>query len=302
MNMATNDILPSKDVQQVKKDLKDIKKKLTKKKSKVERKKVYEVVPHKDLLSVKRDISDIKQTIDTKAKKEKTPREIIRVTKFDNYYDMLPHKRIKELELEIKGLKEKLRKKQGKTALKKKRHSVSAPSARLISSMHKLSIGIDGLLQLLEKADEFIRTEGTAPAALAAPAATSISSTEVVSQPGAQIDLSPLIDKLVGINQRLDELSIENEEMAKGILVVAEMLKENPPAKNTNEPTASEESKTENVDFNFGFSKPKPVDPPSGSSPFSSFEANYPQPPEPPRFMAEPPKPGPFDKKKGPIF
>jgi predicted nucleic acid-binding Zn-ribbon protein len=297
MKMATSryDILPSKDIQTVKKDLKDIKKKLTKKKSKVEKKKVYKVLSHRDIVGVKRDITEIKQTIDSKTKKEKTPREIIRVTKFDNYYDMLPHKRIKELEIEIKGLKQKLKAKKSKAAPKKGRHAVSASSAKLISSMQKLSTGINGLLQLFEKADELMRTEGTSPSS---PAASPIPAMPGVVMP-AHIDIEPLLDKFTEVNQRLDELSMENEEMAKGILVVAEMLKENPQGKNTNEPTVSEESKSENVDFSFGFTKPKPADHPS--SPFSSFDQSYPSPPEPSGF-GEPPKPGQFTKKKGPLF
>jgi hypothetical protein len=256
--MARYDILPSRDMQKVKKDLKDIKKKLSKKKTQIKRRQSFKVLPHKDVVVVKKDISDIKRTLEKKTIRGKPQPQLVRVTRFDNYYDMLPHKRIKQLELQLTSLRDKLRKKRDKAEVKKSRKNLLPRSTRqLLNSMNRLNTSITSMLHLFEKADEMLKTAEIAP--------------EIVTTPSGTADLSPLVNELGEIKSRLEELSAENEEMAKGILVIAEMLKENPPA------NKSESQKSGDISFDFvpKPEAPKPEDIPPMGSPFEPF---YPQP------------------------
>jgi hypothetical protein len=313
MKMAdtTYDILPNKDIQKVKSDLKDIKKKLTKKPTLVEDKKVYKVLPHKTLVGVKKDITEIKDTINRKAKQQK-PAAAAKATKFDNYYDMLPHKKIRELDLQIRNLKEKLRKKQDKVKPKKKK--VQANPA-VVASMRQLSDKIARLLQIFEAADKALGGEGTSTTT------TTVSNT-VLSAEGATTDITPLAAKLDEIKTRLDELSAENEEMAKGILVIAEMLKENPPVKKAEEPTPepSPEPKQDDFKLSFGSNFKSQLDTldskeDTGSQPYSrsvtaipqlfddSFNSGLPEAPKPDGLNPpSPPKPDQGNKRRTSLF
>ncbi len=215
--MARYDILPSKDMQKVKKDLKDIKKKLSKKKTKVKRKQSYKVLPHKDVVEVKKNLKDIKKTLDKKAVSEKAPKPVVKVTRFDNYYDMLPHKKVKELELQLTTLKGKLKQTKGKQETKERKNLLPKTTKQLLNSMSKLNKSISALLELFEKADETLKSPGAEQV--------------TISTASGTIDMTPLTNELSAVKSRLEDLSAENEEMAKGILVIAEMLKENPPTK-----------------------------------------------------------------------
>ncbi len=233
--MATNkfDVLPKKDMSKVKKDISDIKKKLDGK-TIANGKKSLKLIPHEDVSEVKKDIKDIKKTLSSKLKTKKTR---VKTTKFDNYYDLMPHKRITKLEEEVITLKAKL----SDTKKAARKAKVKAPAARkgaakkdsssLEKSMNKLSHSINNLIRLFEIAGKAEESES---------AAVSSSSTTEISQSSAAVTVQPaapsvesqdVVRALVELRDKIAELSAENEEMAKGILVIAEMLKESLPEK-----------------------------------------------------------------------
>lgn len=253
--MAKYDILPSKDMQKVKKDLTDIKNKLSTKKPRRSKKRVLKVVPYNDVVDVRKDLKDIKKTL-IRTTPGKTRRKLGNVTHYDNYYDILPHQTVKELEFQLTSLKDKLKKK-GKSG-KKGKSVYSASTKRLMTSMNRLNKSISNLVMLFEKADEFLKAPESAP--------LNISTTS--STTSTKVDLSPMASELGEVKARLEELSAENEEMAKGILVIAEMLKENPPQKKQEQILTQELYSTP---ADSGFSEPS-----------ASTSFNVPPPPLPP--------------------
>lgn len=223
--MAKYDILPSKDMQKVKKDLTDIKKTLKTKKISPKKRRTLKVLPYNDVVEVKQDLKDIKKTLTRNSAAGSTRRKLGNVTRFDNYYDMLPHQTVKELENQLTNLKTKLKNKRDKTAEKKRRSKLPFATRQLLSTMNRLNSSITSMIQLLEKADELMKAPESAPVTINTP-----------SSVPATIDLGPIAGELSEVKARLEELSIENEEMAKGILVIAEMLKEMPSMKKPEAP------------------------------------------------------------------
>lgn len=232
--MATRkyDVLKKRDMTVVKKDIKDIKKKLVGK-TLVSNKKSMKLIPHEDVTDVKRDIKEIKNTLNKKVVVKKAP---AKTTKFDNYYDLMPHKKLEKLEEEVIILKEKLKTKNAKKKARKApaRKALSAPAAApekdsksIEKSMNKLSRSINNLMRLFEIAEK-------QPAAASGSSESMNISETLMQSSESTTHLSSesneeLISTLRELRDKISELSMENEEMAKGILVIAEMLKESLP-------------------------------------------------------------------------
>jgi hypothetical protein len=235
------DVLPKKAMSKVSKDIKDIKKKL-KGKTVVRNKNSLKLIPKKDVSDVKKDIRDIKNTLKAKLKTD-APKKAGRakkakVMRLGNYYDILPHRKVERLEEEVISLKGKLKNKQPKKKIVAKKARKSAVKKivpkiqadkemkNLERSVNKLSGSINRLMRLFEIAQ---KEPDVAPAA-------------AESQPQAMSNAAPglndeVVKALVELKEKISELSMENEEMAKGILVVAEMLKEALPERKEMEPT-----------------------------------------------------------------
>ena len=139
-------------------------------------------------------------------------------------YDLLPHKEIVKLRDEIKQLKKQLA---GKGGLRETK-SIETPS------MEKLSKSIDELLELFKTAGEELKAE---------------------DHHVPHENLNSMDEHLEKLNRKMNTLIMHNEEIAKGILVVAEMIKDHLPTINEN--TRTTMKKIEEVP-----KKPIPPQPP----------------------------------------
>lgn len=150
-------------------------------------------------------------------------------------YDLLPHKEIVKLRNEIEQLKKQVA---GKGGLRETK-SIETPS------IEKLSKSIDELLELFKTASEDMKSE---------------------DHHLPHENLNSMDDHLEKLNRKMNTLIMHNEEIAKGILVVAEMMKDHLPTINEN--TRTTRAKMESVPR-----QPMPPQPPLPSKP-----ANYQKP------------------------
>ena len=118
-------------------------------------------------------------------------------------YDLLPHKEIVKLRNEIKQLKKQVA---GKGGLRDAKVDATP-------SIEKLSSSINELLELFKTAGEELKSE---------------------DHHVPHENLNSMDDHLEKLNRKMDTLIMHNEEVAKGILVVAEMIKDHLPIINEN--------------------------------------------------------------------
>jgi len=132
-------------------------------------------------------------------------------------YDLLPHKEIVKLNNEITELRKVLaEKRMEKTVTKQtnvKGEAKFVTKEDISPSIEKLSESINNLLELFKIAGEEIKAE---------------------EHHKPHEHLNSINNHLDNLNKRIDILIGHNEEIAKGILVVAEMMKEHLPAINDN--------------------------------------------------------------------
>ncbi|MFH1398803.1 MAG: hypothetical protein ABIG95_01710 [Candidatus Woesearchaeota archaeon] len=119
-------------------------------------------------------------------------------------YDLLPHKEIMRLRKEVQELR---------TALADKSTRTSPKNDDLVSSVKQLTVSIDNLMKLFEQAGSDMRAE---------------------DHVATHEHMGSMNNHLGGLNEKMDQLLKHNEEIAKGILVVAEMMKEHLPEINSN--------------------------------------------------------------------
>jgi len=213
----------------------------------------YDVLPKKDMSKVKKDIKYIKKTL---TKRLGTQKKKASPAKFDNYYDLMPHKRIKRLEDQVVILKKKLNEKKPKKLKARKIAPRKKETQSIERSMNKLSSSLNNLIRLFEIAGKD----------------TAAQSPKSSPQKNLGGDLAGI---LIEIRDKLAELSMENEEMAKGILVAVEMLKESIPEKSVKELGSTFENSFEKKDIFSAFGQEREKDlppmPPLDSMPDSSF-------------------------------
>lgn len=122
-------------------------------------------------------------------------------------YDLMPHKEIVKLRNEVNVLRQQV----GEPKAKKPAKVV--PTKELTDSIDKLSASMNDLLNLFQVAGEDIKKEEH-------------------HQP--EKHLSSMNSHLDNLNKKMETLIKHNEEIAKGILVVAEMIQEHLPAISNN--------------------------------------------------------------------
>ncbi|OGM02949.1 hypothetical protein A3K72_01765 [Candidatus Woesearchaeota archaeon RBG_13_36_6] len=134
-------------------------------------------------------------------------------------YDLMPHKEIEKLRSEIQELRKELAQRQAPKSITKetpKKEADVVTKQDISPSIEKLSKSIDSLLELFKLAGEDIKAEEH-------------------HQPDNHLNNMNI--HLDNLNNKMNILIRHNEEMAKGILVVAEMMKEHLPAINDNTKT-----------------------------------------------------------------
>ena len=192
-------------------------------------------------------------------------------------YDLMPHREIVKLKKEVAELKKALvdkgANKPATKGAKPKKGADIVVHKDISPSIEKLSKSMDNLLELFKIAGEEIKAE---------------------EHHRPHEHLRNMSGNLGDLNAKMDTLIRHNEEIAKGILVVAEMMQEHLPAINDNTKT------TRRVVVQ----QPRPVQRSTQATsppPSPMFQAEIP--PGPPPYM--PPKqemPRPAPKKRGLLF
>ena len=203
-------------------------------------------------------------------------------------YDLMPHKEILKLKKEVQELRKALtEKKVEKPAAKGTKAKKGADVVKrddISPSIEKLSYSINNLLELFTIAGEEIKAEEH-------------------HKPHEHLsNMNMHLDKL---NKNMETLIRHNEEIAKGILVVAEMMKEHLPAINDNTRTTKRAVMQQPRPRDMQRSSPPPMAPPpprprsAFQGPPPSFEGpNMQQPPVFPQQDIESfPQPAPKKKK-----
>lgn len=137
-------------------------------------------------------------------------------------YDLLPHKEIVKLRNEVKELRKALGEKAPEKPIKESKAEEVKPEPKkpvtkddMTPSIEKLTESINSLLELFRLAGEEMKADEHKP----------------------QKHFDEMNIHLDNLNDKMNTLIQHNEEIAKGILVVADMMKEHLPAINDNTKT-----------------------------------------------------------------